>query len=355
MRTPGYPLLLALFGLRIVPVIVVQHLLNAAVAAGIYVMTLRRLGSRAIALIAAILFAIDTPTLHYANRILTETVFTSMLFAVFALVTFRRALPVAGVLTGALVLIRPVAIVYFVAVAICLLLARVRPRTIAAYVALALALPLAWGLRNQQQTGVFTIASISGTNLLAYRAAGALAIEDDGDFDADLRDEQNGLVEDADEEIQRTLHIDDAGELPSAVRAQWYSRIAWRVLREHPRGAALLTLRGILVNIFQSRWEAMIDISRLPASVLQHALDAFTAITFVFAAIGAAALWKRDRPFGAAVIATVVYFILISAGGEAEARFRVPVIPQYMIAAACGVELARRRLTHVNAETRSSV
>jgi hypothetical protein len=42
------------------------------------------------------------------------------------------------------------------------------------------------------------------------------------------------------------------------------------------------------------------------------------------------------------IIATVIYFLLISAGGEAESRFRVPVIPQYMIAAACGLRRKNR-------------
>jgi len=47
-----------------------------------------------------------------------------------------------------LVLIRPVAIVYFVAVAFASRLRRVRMRTIAVYVALALVLPVGWQLRN---------------------------------------------------------------------------------------------------------------------------------------------------------------------------------------------------------------
>src|SRR5207302_3086548 len=92
LRTPGYPLLLAGFGLRIVPMIVFQHLLNVALAVAIYFFVMRRLGSRAVAIGAAILFAIDTPTLHYANKILTETVFTALLFVVFALVVYARKL-----------------------------------------------------------------------------------------------------------------------------------------------------------------------------------------------------------------------------------------------------------------------
>jgi len=342
LRTPGYPLLLAAFGLRIVPMIIFQHLLNVALAVAIYLFVMRRLGSRFAAIGAAILFAIDTPTLHYANKILTETLFTALLFAVFVLVVYARKLPLAGLLTGALVLIRPVAIAYFVVVAICLALQRVRLRTIAIYAALALVLPVGWGLRNLHHTGVFTISSIGGINLLTYRAAGALAIEDDGDFDADLADEMQGLKDTADDEIQTRLHIPDAQELPVAVRSNYYSQIGWRVLRQHPRAAAMLTLRGLLVNLFDSRWEGLEIVSSIPTDIVHRGLDAFTAAIFVFAVIGSMASWKRDRALAAMVIATVVYFLLISAGGEAESRFRVPVIPQYMVAAACGLSLGKR-------------
>jgi len=343
MRTPGYPLLLAAFGLHVVPVIVFQHLLNAALAVAIYLFVARRIGSRFVALTAAVLFAADTPTLHYANKILTESLFTALLFVVFVLVAYNRKLPLAGVLTGVLVLIRPVAIVYFIVVALCLALNRVRARTIAAFIALALVLPIGWEFRNLHHTGVFTISSIGGLNMLSYRAAGALAIEDDGDFDADLVDEQKGLVGDADAEIQAKLHIQDAEDLPDAVRSKYYSQIAWRVLRQHPRAAAMLTLRGLLVNLFDSRWEGMEVVSRFPATIVQHGLDAFTAIVFAFATIGAIALWRRDRNLALLLVATIGYYVLISAGGESESRFRVPVMPQLLIAAACGIETVRRR------------
>jgi hypothetical protein len=342
LRTPGYPILLAAFGLHIVPVIVFQHLLNAALAVAIYIVVMRRLDSRFIALISAILFSIDVPTLHYANKILTETLFTAILFIVFALVVYARKLPLAGLLTGVLVLIRPVAILYFVVVMICLALRRVRMRTIAIYVVLALLLPIGWRLRNLHHTGVSTISSIGGINLLEYRAAGALAIEDDGEFDSDIAAEMQGLQADADAEIETTLHIADAEELPDAVRSKYYSAFAMRVLRQHPQATVMLTLRGLLVNLFDSRWEAISIVSWFPEDVVRRGLDAFTAMVFVFAVIGVCALWKRDRELALMTIATIIYFVLISAGGEAESRFRVPVIPQYVIAAACGIDAVRR-------------
>jgi hypothetical protein len=355
LRTPGYPLLLAAFGLHIVPVIVFQHLLNAALAVAIYTLLMRRLGSRFIALTASILFAIDVPTLHYANKILTETLFTAILFVVFALVLYARKLPLAGLLTGVLALIRPVAILYFVVVMICLALRRVRMRTIAVYVVLALLLPIGWRLRNLHHTGVSTISSIGGINLLEYRAAGALAIEDDGEFDSDIAAEMEGLQADADAEIETKLHIPDAEELPDAVRSKYYSQFAMRVLRQHPRATVMLTLRGLLVNLFDSRWEAISIVSAFPEDVVRRGLDAFTAMLFVFAVIGARALWRRDRELALMTIATILYFVLISAGGEAESRFRVPVIPQYMIAVASGAAAMRRKAEGPTSAMRSSV
>ena len=114
----------------------------------------------------------------------------------------------------------------------------------------------------------------------------------------------------------------------------------------------MLTIRGLLVNLFDSRWEAMEIVSALPSDVVRRGLDAYTAALFVFAVIGAMAFWRRDRALAILIIATVAYFVLISAGGESESRFRVPVVPQMMIAAAYGAAAIRQR-AGVSAEMRS--
>jgi CHASE2 domain-containing sensor protein len=71
----------------------------------------------------------------------------------------------------------------------------------------------------------------------------------------------------------------------------------------------------------------------------------FTVALFVLASFGVAVLWRRDRPLALLIAMTVAYFILISAGGESEYRFRVPIMPQVVIAAAAAVETIRRKLT----------
>ena len=337
-RTPGYPLLLALFGARAVPVVVLQHLFNVALAAAIYLFALRR--GRFVAIAAALLFALDPPSIHYANKVLTETLFTALLFVAFVMAG-RRPL-VHGLLAGFLVLTRPVAIVYFAVVAIVFALTRVPRRTIALFTAAALVLPLAWAVRNKIEGGGFTVSVVGANNLLMYRAAGVLAILDEGDFEKDLADEQRDLLEETHDVIQQKEHVAAAEDLSEGVRAPYYSAMARRVIVQHPIAFMLLTLRGLLVNIFDSDWDAIMIVSRVDSRTIELALDAFVAIVFALAVAGVVVLWRGDRPLALLLAGTVAYFLLISAGGEAEARFRVPVVPEIAIAAAVGLDAVRR-------------
>lgn len=336
-RTPGYPLFLMLFRSS-TTVVVLQHLMNVALAIAIYLFARRRF-SRGIAIAAAVLFALDTPTLLYANKVLTETLFTVGLFALVWLVLSSRSnMFAAGLLAGALVLIRPVAILYFAVIAIVFM----RRRGIAVFVIASLLLPLGWAARNKVRTGVFAISDVAGINMLLHRAAPSLAIFDDYPFEDALKDRQNELSADADTEIERTLHIASAGHLNPAQHAMWFGRIGRRIALQHPLGLALVIIRGIFVNLFDSNADAMMIVSRVPDSLVQIALDAWTHATILLALLGIGLLWKRDRILSLLFALTVAYFVVISAGSEAEARFRVPIVPIVAIGAAIGADGIRR-------------
>ena len=345
IRTPVYPMLLALFGARTLPVIILQHLLNVALALGIYVFIIRRHESRLMAMTAALLFAVDVPTIHYANKLLTEAPFTALLYGVFVLALQKPRPIVLALLSGVMVLLRPIAILFFVGLAVFFAVRRLPWRQVIAFVAVALILPLAWAVRNQVRTGVFTVSSIGGINMIECRAGGALAIEDEGDFRKDMADEGNALIEEADDEIQQKLHIADAQELPDGVRSKYYTRYALRVIRQHPLSFVQLTVRGLQVNLFDSDWDALWDVSQVSPAVLQLTLGAVPIVVFVFAMIGIIALWTTDRPLAILIVIVVGYFVGISAGGEAESRFRVPVVPEIAIAAAAGVAAVRRGIS----------
>ncbi|HKO56587.1 MAG TPA: hypothetical protein VJ276_11970 [Thermoanaerobaculia bacterium] len=329
LRTPGYPIFLMPFT-NMTAVVTVQHLMNVGLAVAIYFFTRRRVG-RFAAIVAAVIFALDVPTIHYANKVLSETLFTVLLFLLFVLAARGRP---SGLLSGVLVLIRPVSILYFAVL--------MRRRRIIAFALAALALPLLWAARNAYRTGVFTVSSIAGVNWLEYRAAGALAMEDDGeDFQADLRAHQKELEEEAEDQIDDRLHV-AAEDLPHAVMAREYGRIGRRIALQHPMALAALTARGILVDLLDSDWEALEVVSTLHPSLLELTLNAWQAAILVFALIGIAALWRRDRELALLLLLTIAYFVVMSAGGESEARFRVPVIPQLAIAAAAGLDAVRR-------------
>ena len=341
LRTPGYPLFLVPFVMitnSALPIVVVQHLLAALLAAAVFLVALRWSGSRVAATCAALLFAIDTPVIHYANKVLSETLFAVVFFATFLAVLRVRGIRGAvltGLATGALVLIRPVAILWFVVVAIYFFVSE-RRRLIAAFAVSALLLPIAWGTRNLMRTSVFTISSIAGTNMLFYRAAGALAITDDYDFPDALKDRQAEVIDPVDELVFANEHVDDREELPHAVQARYFSKVGRQILLQHPKGAFLLTLHGIEMNLLDSDWEAMMMVSTLAPTIIRLSIDTLTHIEFLLAIAGIFAMWRRDRTLALFVGLTLIYFVVISAGGESESRFRVPVMPLYVIAAGFG-------------------
>jgi 4-amino-4-deoxy-L-arabinose transferase-like glycosyltransferase len=336
-RTPGYPLFLMAVR-NLTAVVVLQHLMNAALAVAIYLFARRRF-TRGIAFTAALLFALDTPTIHYANKVLTETLFTVGLFALIWLAVRPRSnMIVMGLLAGALVLVRPAAILYFAVIAL-VLMSRKR---IVVFVIASLLFPLAWAARNKVRTGVFAISDVAGINMLLHRAAPSLAIFDDYDFDDALKDRQDELTADADTEIEQRLNIDSAGTLNPAQHAMWFGRIGRRVSLQHPLGLATVMLRGISVNLFDSDSDAMAMVSAAPPSLLAIILDVWTHTVTLLALLGTFILWRRDRVLSLLFALTIAYFVVISAGSEAEARFRVPIVPVLAIAAAIGGDAVRR-------------
>ncbi|HEX3581471.1 MAG TPA: hypothetical protein VH087_06890, partial [Thermoanaerobaculia bacterium] len=127
-----------------------------------------------------------------------------------------------------------------------------------------------------------------------------------------------------------------------AQHAKWFGRIGRRIALQHPLGLTVVHLRGICVNLFDSDAEAMSEVSRVPPSLLQIVLDVWTAAISLLALFGTFLLWKRDRTLSLLFALTIAYFVVISAGSEAEARFRVPIVPVIAITAAIGADAIRR-------------
>lgn len=355
LRTPGYPVFLLPFLAVRAPqgaIVGANHLLDALLAAAVYWLA-RRNGARPFAAIAgALIIGFDTITIHYANKILTETLSATLVFAVFVIVTHRRTLSwlvTAGLLCGALVLVRPVAILYFGAVMLWLLWDRVRPMVVTAFVVSAILLPVGWASRNAAKTGVFTISSIGAINLMSYRAAAALAMEDGGDFKSRLAARQKELDAVVAKRVIAAEGVETEEELSSAELSVYFSSVARPILLHHPRGAALMTIRGFFINIIDDDWDALaevVDDDLIPEEATRMAVHVWTGVVWIATIAGLVTLWRRDRKQAALIAATIFYFLFMAAGGESEGRFRVPAVPLMALAAASAVQARDSRTLH---------
>src|SRR5207248_864451 len=120
----------------------------------------------------------------------------------------------------------------------------------------------------------------------------------------DLADEQRDLLEQVDEIVQRKEHV-SIDDLPDSRQAPYYSAMARKVLLQHPFAFAVLTLRGIAVNVFDSDWDAIMMVSRLESQTIELAIDGFVAVVFFLALAGIVALWRRDRLLALLIAGTV--------------------------------------------------
>lgn len=343
LRTPGYPLFLLPFlasRSSAATIVLAQHVLSALVIAAVFLFVRQRLGSRRAAFAASAVMLFDTITVHYANKVLSETLFTAGLFALFlmllAIVHARHAVSIAllaGIASGVLVLIRPVAVLLFACVLVYLALQGTSRRTLAVYTCTALVLPFGWALRNRRETGVFTVASVAGTNMLLHRGAAAVAMDDEGPFEQRLPVRQAEALRDAEQIVIRQQKVTSIDDVPHAIAARVYGRIGARLALAHPRGSLLVALRGIAIDLFASDWEAVSIVSRIPSATLRVAITALNAAVIACALAGLATLLRHDRAVALLLGVIIFYFVSMSSGSEAEARFRVPVVPELAIAA----------------------
>lgn len=360
MRTPGYPLLIVPFlwaGLSLSALVAVQHLVWVLIGVATAAFAFQLSGSPRNALITGILISIDLPTLQTANGVLTETFFTAVLafslwlFWTAALAPGRawtRSL-FSGLLLGVSVMVRPISVfIVFPGVVYLGLTRKCFRFSSALSFGLAFALlPLLWSARNYRETGYFTLSTIPAWNMLGYRAAGVLAIDDPGDFVANfdvrhrqLQEEVCNLTKDIDEGECRPL-IEEQRQIP--LKSQYYMRLGRTIVEEHPVAYAKLAARGATLMMLGEDSDLVARLTGIPPKVAARVTLVYTLPMLCCAFLGAWELWKRQRAFFYLAAFTVVYFVVISSGAETYSRFRVPIMPLYALLAASGLDLLLKR------------
>lgn len=349
-RTPGYPLVLIALrsiGLTLRQIALLQHVACALAAAALVLIVRAMTGSEFVAVVAGVVTAIDLPAIYHANQILTET--TCMLLALTLFVmTWRIAHgadgPIAaGLILGAMVLVRPVAMFLFIPLALFFAWTRrdaVR-RIVPLFVASSLLLPAIWLARNYHVSGVPTLSTNSAVLLLDFHAAGALAIRDPGDFDANFIRRQAELRKIADERARAAFGVSDVRSIPYVQRAAIDTRLGREVVLAHPLAFARLFCRGVAADLLGGGTEALMRITPLSRVTAGRLLLVYTSLALLLAIIGEASLLRNQRVLGVLILIFVGYFIAFTAGALSYSRFRVPILPMYAMAVAAGVQVLR--------------
>jgi hypothetical protein len=214
-----------------------------------------------------------------------------------------------------------------------------------------------WQLRNHFEADTWEMSTVTGRNLYRYRAAGVVSLRDGIPFAA------------ARDTLMKALP--DLEGLSSAETSRLFREAALPILRDHPGLTLRVSAEGIgrmflvpgetaLLEMFCIRSPAegaLGDLRRLsPEGYAAKWLGenrrvflafagalAYLAVLLGGAALGMAALVRSGRwsALHTVLAIEIVYFAILSAGPEAEPRFRLPVGPALAVFAATGIDRLR--------------
>lgn len=376
-RTPGYPAFMAfayaLFGERRHSVVLLQIGLGTLTLWLTYLIAFRLSGPRP-ARAALVVLALDLVSFLYSQLLMTETLFTLLIVCaawtgVMALHT-RRVTWIGGLGASLALatLVRPIAYYLFPASLVGLALFAYRARLTVrdtAVAVLLLSLPWVvlvegWRLRNYLMTDRAVVSEITVDTLFWYRAAGVVAARDGISFWEAQARLAAGLP-------------DTSGWSPARVRAL-QERQAAQIIAAHPvlvskvmlygatkilAGTGQADLRHFFGGVpYEARPSGASGLSleeareRLTRSSWSLALVAYVvlhlALVYAGAARGVLLATRGSRSWWPAHVllgGIAIYLVVVAAGPEAYARFRVPVMPFLAVFAGIGWSSSTRRVT----------
>jgi len=380
-RTPGYPAFLAVMGLPTgtidaVVVVFIQILLHLFILLLVYWLGVR-LWNPAVGILAVALVALDMPTFAYTLFVLSETQFALLVLALVVLLVRWSTQPAggqakalwtwfcAGLLLALATLTRPIS--YYLPIPLSLLCMWYgwwhgwswRQVIVALIIFLCPILILVggWQLRNFRLTGINEFSTVTATNLFLYRGAGVVALRDGIPFETaqeELRQEIAALPT----RKEQVAYMKTAGfallrQSPLlTVRTQIEG--ALRMLLGPGDGALRILLTGNVTAV-SSGWQLLDAEDGPPTSdhaMLWHWGVLGVALGELFVIYSGIAWWlwfalrrvlanRWQIEFAHVVLwLALSYLIVISAGPEANSRFRTPIVPLLALYGAAGWQMA---------------
>ena len=369
LRTPGYPLFLAMTSLAgPIAVALAQVVLSVLSVVLVWRLALQISPDTRIALLAAWLFALEPLSVTYSILLLPETLFLALfLLSLERLAAFLRSrqlnvLAAAGLCLAAATFVRPVTFYLPLLLAAGLLVAFARSpglRWKAPAVLLLTVMPClaAWQIRNRIETGFSGFSAVQALNLYFYSSAEVVA-----------RLEHHSLEQVQDElgynsELLFLMRHPDAAAWTQLQRIGFMQAEALRVIRNHPALFLRLHLAGSLRTAFNPGAAVLLSLFNLASAdesfarehnqgplraaqwtvlhaPLQAAYMAALSILllglYFFAARGVLR-GSASAPALALLLGVSLYFLAVSGGAAGIARLRLPMMPALCVMAAAGI------------------
>jgi 4-amino-4-deoxy-L-arabinose transferase-like glycosyltransferase len=361
IRPPGYLLLLGtVFAVHgtIDDVILVQRLLNIAIAAALFLFASSVTRSRMIAFAAAAMYAISPPGIWVASTILSDTLGTALILATIVMTyhAIRRdsvaLAALAGLIGSAAALTRPIAMYFAVVLALVVVLRARRKAALAiAFVIASIVLPGAWIARNRVEAGAATFSASDAENLLCQWGAGIEVTLDDTHFYRLTALQQQLGFRTRLSHIQKPLFLRamslarrdglDPVSLTVAQRARYLRILGWRIIRAHPLSLLELMFSGVIEMHFIAPAMLAMRFGIGPPAALVL-FTPLAVVAFLAMLVGIRELYQRDPTVALLAAGTILYFTAVSTIPQTDLRYVLPFAPMYSVALATGVARARR-------------
>ncbi len=401
VRTPGYPLLLALGGItgrQTIAVILLQ-----AVLGSLQVLLVARIATilfqkRTIGRLAGFLIAIEPLSILYCARLLTETLFCFCLMTgIWLLAEYfwkttawqpddekeivrkSRLSPIALIVLASVVFaiatyVRPVGI-YIPLLGGLFLTARAvhgkalekKPALLhaAVFVFFACGLISIWQVRNYLVSGYYGMSTIPAFSIYFYQGAATLAVKEGKPY-YDKQKEMGYL--------NRAVYLQnhpEQGEWTDAQLARYWHEQGQRIILENPGIYATIHFKGIARGLFDpgtTEYMRMLDLYPVNGGLLgrvvdkgliEALIDTFRQRPGLVVSLVAGGLvlglyylftlhglfrFRTLISLHLMLVLIALYFVLLSGGPMTTSRFRQPIMPIVCIFAGSGLAVVAEKL-----------
>jgi hypothetical protein len=193
-----------------------------------------------------------------------------------------------------------------------------------------LLLPMLWSTRNLVDGGYFGLSTIGTEDILYYRAAGALAVQQPGNYLSNVRKVRDVLIDQTCADLERAYGR-NCSQVTETQIASYSVRKGMNIIRDNSLSYLRSSVWALAYIVFGGGAEALSKISNVSPRAAEYMVLLFTVPEACLAVVGCWYWYRRDRNLCYLLVFSIGYFFLISAGAEAYSRFKVPIMPLYAL------------------------